>query len=76
MFEWDEYYVGYKECDTMAIRLIIEGNSVYEIDETCEPLRRKGARQMENGAGQNRCDREFETEKAFEKIENSLSDRI
>ena len=57
--------MGYKECDTMAIRLIIEGNSVYEIDETCEPLRRKGASQMENGAGQNRCDRESEYETAF-----------
>ena len=38
----NEYYGGYKEGDEMAIRLIIEGNSVYEIDEECEAMRRKG----------------------------------
>lgn len=38
----DEYYGGYKEGNEMATRLIIDGNSVYEIDEEYKATKRNG----------------------------------
>lgn len=31
-----------QECDFMAIKLIIEGNTVYEIDEDCMERQKRG----------------------------------
>lgn len=74
LFYRGEYYGGYKESDEMATRLVIDGNSVYEIDEMCETARRNGLRRMAEEKGKYRMESISGSEEHSEKIENETDE--
>jgi len=54
----------------MATRLIIDGNSVYEIDEACEATRRNGVRRFDEEKRRKREETVSGAEENSETIKN------